>query len=254
MPNAFGKTTDKTYLSVDNAEERGFLHRDYIAHCFRWTHIVKYLNEKKRYITAEILDLGCGREYPLLKTLYTARMLPRSYVGLDVGPINPLLSSLESKSEGDHLISLYPTVTILDIPNYTLPIDPNLIVMFEVLEHVEKEDGIKILEIIRDLLKENKGCIFFMSTPCYDGNNKAGNHVYEWTYNELAEQLDDMGFSLIDVWGTFASIKDYKPLMSAAKLEVFNALRSYYDSNVLSTIFAPLYPNASRNCLWMLTI
>jgi len=29
-------------------------------------------------------------------------------------------------------------------------------------------------------------------------------------------------------------------------------LREYYDSNVLSTIFAPMYPQGSRNNLWVL--
>ena len=43
MANARGKKVDTTYLSIDNAEERGFLHRDYIAHCLRWSHVVKYL-------------------------------------------------------------------------------------------------------------------------------------------------------------------------------------------------------------------
>ena len=46
---------DKTHLSCDQAEERGFLHRDYIAHCLRWSHIVKHLGNKR---------LG-GWEYPI---------------------------------------------------------------------------------------------------------------------------------------------------------------------------------------------
>ena len=41
MANEFGKAIDKTFLSIDQAETRGFLHRDYIAHCLRWTHVVK---------------------------------------------------------------------------------------------------------------------------------------------------------------------------------------------------------------------
>jgi hypothetical protein len=34
MANARGKSIDNTHLSIDQAEERGFIHRDYIAHCF----------------------------------------------------------------------------------------------------------------------------------------------------------------------------------------------------------------------------
>jgi hypothetical protein len=30
-------------------------------------------------------------------------------------------------------------------------------------------------------------------------------------------------------------------------------LREYYDSNVLAILFAPLYPQGSRNCLWRMS-
>ena len=30
----------------------------------------------------------------------------------------------------------------------------------------------------------------------------------------------------------------------------FSKLREYYDSNYLATIFAPLFPQYSRNCIW----
>ena len=39
MANARGKEIDNTHLSIDQAEARGFIHRDYIAHCLRWTHV-----------------------------------------------------------------------------------------------------------------------------------------------------------------------------------------------------------------------
>ena len=78
-----GRAIDKTHLSCEQAEERGFLHRDYIAHCLRWSHVVKHLGIKNRYKTAQILDIGCGKETPLIKTLYTMRMTPEVYVGVD---------------------------------------------------------------------------------------------------------------------------------------------------------------------------
>ena len=62
MANARGKEIDNTHLSIDQAEERGFIHRDYIAHCLRWTHVAKYLHLKSRYKKASILDIGCGKD------------------------------------------------------------------------------------------------------------------------------------------------------------------------------------------------
>ena len=85
--NEHGKTIDKTFLSIDNAEDRGFIHRDYIAHCLRWTHVIKRLYERKTYQTARILDVGCGRELPFAKTLYSSKLAPAIYLGVDAGPI-----------------------------------------------------------------------------------------------------------------------------------------------------------------------
>ena len=49
---------DKTHLSINSAESRGFLHRDYIAHCLRWTHVAKFLAQQQRDKSARILDIG----------------------------------------------------------------------------------------------------------------------------------------------------------------------------------------------------
>lgn len=242
MPNIHGKSIDKTYLSLDKAEERGFIHRDYIAHCLRWTHIVKYLQEKQRYKTAWVLDIGCGKEAPLIKTLYTSRLLPAAYVGVDVGPIQPAVDFSNQPT-----VMFMPGINVINVPANTTY---DIIVMFEVLEHVEKAAGIELLEHIYQFMGLNT--VFFMSTPCYNGKDKAGNHVYEWEFNELQDQLQELGFLITNVWGTFASIRDYKPMMEKGELDVFNKLSNYYDVNYLSTIFAPMYPAFSRNCLWQL--
>jgi hypothetical protein len=245
MPNEFGKTIDKTYLSIDMAERRGFLHRDYIAHCFRWSHVIKFLNEKKRYASAHIMDIACGKETPLLKTLYTSRLIPQSYVGIDVGPINHPGDALTSKFP----VMLYPNYNILDI----LPTQGwTQIVMFEALEHMEPDMGREVLKHIQQFMTP-KETMFFMSTPCFDGH-KAANHVYEWGYEELREQLTVLNFNIVNVYGTFASIKDYSGHFTSEQREIFDELREYYDSNVLSVIFAPMFPEYSRNCLWQLTI
>ena len=40
MANARGKEIDNTHLSIDQAEARGFIHRDYIAHCLRHLSVI----------------------------------------------------------------------------------------------------------------------------------------------------------------------------------------------------------------------
>jgi hypothetical protein len=105
----------------------------------------------------------------------------------------------------------------------------------------------------------------YISTPCFNGS-AAENHINEMTYQALGGLLEDLGFAILEHYGTFASISDYqKQLMDDSghgsytaegvltAFGAFNELRSYYDTNVLATIFAPLYPQFSRNVLWVLS-
>lgn len=247
MPNEYGRTIDKTHLSLDKAEERGFIHRDYIAHCLRWTHIVKFMQERSRYKTASILDIGCGREAPLIKTLYTARMMPHYYLGVDVGHILPNINFKK-----DSNLYFLPETNILDVSPVNDKDEPtkmDVIVMLEALEHMEKEMGLRVLKHIRNFM--HNGSTFFLSTPCFNGS-KAANHVYEWEYKELEAAFEECGFLITDRWGTFASIRDYSgELITNAELNsIFTRLKDYYDVNYLATIFAPLFPHLSRNVLW----
>ena len=57
---------------------------------------------------------------------------------------------------------------------------------------------------------------------------------------------------IVKKFGTFASMKDYKPLMNDWQKQMFEALKDYYDSNLISNIMAPMFPDASRNTLWVL--
>jgi hypothetical protein len=127
---------------------------------------------------------------------------------------------------------------------------PNTITCFEVLEHVAPEHSRRMLNKIFELL-EPEGTAF-VSTPCWDPDvGAANNHINEMTYEALGGMIEDVGFAIEGVWGTFASIKDYKDELGEHK-NTFDQLRLYYDTNYLATIFAPLFPHRSRNCIWQL--
>lgn len=252
MANARGKTVDTTYLSIEQAEDRGFIHRDYIAHCLRWTHVVKKMLERGTYKTARILDVGCGRELPFIKTLYTARLIPEFYVGVDVGPIkDEAMETLNAGKMADRS-RIYERTNILELDEGDAPEGMfTHAVCFEVLEHVEPKMMLQMLDKIKSLLAPDG--TFYMSTPCWNRTDCAANHVNEMTYEALGACLEDNGWAILNMHGTFASIRDYVHLMPENHREVFEAMRSYYDVNYLSTIFAPLYPAQSRNVLWELT-
>ena len=247
---------DKTHLSIEQAEERGFLHRDYIAHCLRWSHVVRHLGRLNRYKTARILDIGCGKETPLIKTLYTMKMTPEIYYGVDmnkiewsdmVKKISAKMSSEASEDTEYHPFHIEDQCDASD-PSFNPDLTPTLITCFEVLEHVTPKKAIGILRNIWEYCDEDT--VVFLSTPCYNGR-AAKNHINEMTYEAMMCLLVDQGFKIEAQYGTFASQTDLKRDDRWSEIEpIFDELHNYYDSNLLSCIFAPMMPSASRNVMW----
>lgn len=253
--NERGKSVDKTYLSLDKAEERGFIHRDYIAHCLRWSHVVKRLAQSKAYASAVVLDVGCGREMPLAKTLYSSRYIVEQYLGVDVGPIQD--ETIAIFDSGKFPVRAWENTDICDLTLEDIGgRRANWLTCFEVLEHVEPAHMLKMLARFRDLTTDD--CTYLISTPCWNRTDCAANHVNEMTYEALGSVFEENGFIVEAVHGTFASIRDYEGGLSNfdgrnSLTSCFQKLREYYDSNFLSCVFAPLFPAQSRNCLWTLS-
>jgi 2-polyprenyl-3-methyl-5-hydroxy-6-metoxy-1,4-benzoquinol methylase len=243
MANARGKEIDNTHLSIDQAEARGFIHRDYIAHCLRWTKIAKDLNLGGKYKEADIIDVGCGKDMPLARMLMTNRMAPRSYVGIEYNKME-LPQMFDNTTFKPHLIDNVD-FTQTDIIENSF----NVSVCLEVLEHVEPLKASAILDKLANVVVQDGICYF--STPCFDEKvGAAKNHVNEMTYRAFGALLEARGFQILDHYGTFASQKDYKDHLDGDMNFIFSKLSEYYDTNYLATIFAPLYPSKSRNVLW----
>jgi len=235
---------NKTQLDIEKASERGILHRDYIAHCFRWSHVMKHAKMGMR-----LLDVGCGLNTPMAMTFYTNKFRPALYLGLDMRH--------KFKYTQDDFPFPYKTQGHWDCTDTMAWVDMysefgeewNMVTCFEVLEHMPKESGLALLE---NLANYCGGSQIFLSTPCFNGS-KAANHIYEWGYQELKEQLEN-DFIIEAHYGTFASQREIKPFMTDSDRSLFDVMHKYYDSNVLSIIFAPKYPSHSRNCIWQLRV
>lgn len=245
--NAAGKTVDKTFLSLDTATKRGFIHRDYVAHCMRWSHVIKVLTQGKAYETAHIIDVGCGRELPLAKTMYSSRLIPAKFHAVDVGPIE--LEAMEVFHSGKFPIEFHENTDFVKWAEGRTG-TADFVTCFECLEHVEPKHCHAILDAIRDVLRSTGTA--FISTPCWDVVSCAANHVNEMRYEALGRIIEDSGFEILDVFGTFASIREYEPHLAPGHREAFEDLRAYYDVNFLACVFAPFYPQYSRNCLWQI--
>jgi hypothetical protein len=251
---------DKTHLSIDLAEERQLIHRDYLAHCLRWSHTVKYLLAQHKYKDSIIVDVGCGKEMPLAKMLYVNKMTPQLYVGVDVNKMEVPEMLLGKKIP----IRLFAETDFcaLTADQISDSRRPDLITCFEVLEHVTPSYCRKMLAHMRSVVEPDGGAVI-ISTPCFNGS-AAGNHINEMTYQALGSLFEDLGFTIEDHYGTFASQTDYKEDLGNDAYHVedgehkytlrgaYEALKDYYDSNLLAILFAPLFPSKSRNCLWRL--
>jgi hypothetical protein len=282
MANARGKHIDGTHLSADAAEERVIIHRDLIAHVFRWTHVAKYVAANMRYKKAKVLDAGCGVDLPLARMMYSNRFIALDYAGVDYNKSDKF--KLDMFKSGKFPMSAYGGVdfaskqVLVRSPEFDSKEDhvvyidgdkeegehdlPNIITSFEVIEHVEPSHARAMLRKIGVIMRHAKEAgetpVAFISTPCYDQHTGAAdNHVNEMTYLALGGLIEDLGFEIEAHYGTFASIKDYKDKMLESNPEVrwlWEKLRGYYDSNVLATIFAPVFPQHARNVLWTLRI
>ena len=226
------------------------LHRDYFAHYFRWSHIAKLLSSERK--ECSILDLGCGPGQ-LADTLYRNRIAPKTYLGIDIRP--KLIQNASERFKN----APWAQFKCIDLCSDSLNEgqDWDYIACFEVLEHIKKGPlSAKFIENIKKHM--NPDTILLLSTPCYNKSDCADNHIIdgqinEYEYTEL-RQILEKEFKLINHYGTFASEKDILPHMSNSEQYIFNRFKEYYDSNLLSVIFAPLYPYHSRNCIWELKL
>tara|TARA_Y100001973_G_C5196502_1_gene334615 strand:- start:1154 stop:2089 length:936 start_codon:yes stop_codon:yes gene_type:complete len=256
---------NRTHLSVETAMQRIQLHRDYIAHAARYSHVVgKHLNSTAVRKLNEgkgptILDIGCGPELQLLNSIHCNRVKCSEYLGLEAadkfkqkGTERLEKTVLTGKSNSVRNVSLHARADFL---THVFPENKTFdtIVCLEVIEHVQPHQANHFLRRAKTLMHEDS--VFWVSTPCYDEKmGAADNHPNEMTYEALGALMEDLGFAVEEVWGTFASRKDYKHLIGTTiPQDLFDKLSAYYDSTLVSNIMAPLVgAENSRNALWKL--
>lgn len=258
MANKKGKEVDTTFLSLDDASRKTFIHRDYIAHVFRWAHVVKHLQKVRGEST--ILDVGCGRELPLAKCVHSSRCAPIKYVGVDYGGIKPTAYQYFSKVVFPLFLS--PDTDFLEWDGSYTDVAQDKIVRpreaerfthitcFEVLEHVEPLHCINMIRKMAALLEP--GGDVFISTPNWDMINCSDNHVNEIKHKVLGRVLQE-SFDVMAVYGTFISQRDVKEQLDDSTLLLYNVFKEYFHSDVLSNMWAAPFPERSRNALWHCT-
>jgi len=230
---------NKTQLDIERAEDRGIIHRDYAAHYFRWSYALRWIDYQ-----STVLDLGCANGM-LAQVLYVNKYKPKLYAGIDVR-----WGVLEQIKERH--VNFPVELHNLDLRHKQIPYPDKTfsnIVSFEMIEHITAEWLPHILEEAKRVLKDDG--VFLLSTPNFNGS-AAANHIHEYKEAELRGYLEKF-FKIAHQFGTFASKPDIYPVLTESERQIYDRLWDYYDNNVMSNIFAPLYPHQSRNILWILT-
>jgi len=235
----------------------GRLHRDYLAHVFRWGWATRYINDSK---AKRVLEPGCGADAQLARTfvrLPGPNFRPEYYLGLDLNSI-PFAKKMRPDTVFARKIQLREKFNFVErwrelSVEFGQSFD--LAVSFEVIEHMTLEHGHEYLAGINALLPV--GGTLILSTPVFNGS-AAKNHVHEYTVGELDQLMLSCGFEHVDRFGTFASFNDIKRAVKESsdpvKLSMFEAYeraRQFYGDEVLACFLAPLFPDHSRNNVWI---
>lgn len=252
MDDKHYNTTD---LDPETTFERHVFHRDQFAHYLRWSFVLNRIGRHE-----SVVDFGCGKGL-LAEVLYRNRHTPLHYYGFDVRG-----KTIEKAAEKfkDQPWARFFTADLVKIPQQRfeeMSLNAQHICSFEVVEHIGKQN-------IQAYLANMAACgntdsFFYLSTPNHDPRvGAADNHTYdsgdgrgiavqEFTHNELEEELK-VRFDVLEKFGTFASIRDYKPFMNDHQEFVFNELKKYYNTDIIAVMMAPMFPERSRNTLWVM--
>lgn len=247
QPTRISRRTGSPPSHVDQAREydtssldaKGYgyrVHRDYAAHFFRWGFARRFVNNGK-----DVLEVGCGVDTPFVKSLVGAYPsgVPRSYVGVDINRLKEPPSRPWALYLGEfNFVERHAEIGTFDV-----------VICLEVIEHMTKAHGGELLSAIRRHMRENG--VLLLSTPVFNGT-AAANHVHEYTAEELAGSIAAAGFAVEARYGTFANYRDIKKVATPEQVATLDGLSRFYASDVTACFLAPLYPDASRNNVWVL--
>lgn len=212
------------------------VHRDYASHFFRWGFAARMVDG-----TMDVLDVGCGVDCPFVKVLaggYPAGV-PRSYVGVDMNPLKKPPQRPWATWHGEFDF----TARHAELGQF------DVVMNFEVIEHMAPRDGLQLLVGMRECLRPDGTLL--LSTPVFDGK-AALNHVHEYTVDELSKMVARAGLRVEKRFGTFANYRAIKKVATPEQVETLDSLNEFYSSDVTACFLAPLYPDASRNNVWVL--
>jgi len=191
---------------------------------------------------SRVLDIGCGPDQALVRELsYQPSLCPRELVMVEYGKITKPLRAKWAVLHDE--FDFTKRWRELDGPF-------DVITCLEVIEHMQKAHGRKLLKGARELMGPKS--TFLLSTPVFSPKvGMARNHIHEYGIDELRQEIERAGLVIEQRFGTFMNAQEAKKTRPEHRA-VWEALSTYYSSDVLACFLAPLYPDQARNNLWVL--
>jgi SAM-dependent methyltransferase len=187
---------------------------------------IKYLKRELRGCES-VLDIGCGKDSPIQKCGVTFSL------GVDL--FDPYLEESEKKK-------IHTEYLKADIRS--VEFEPNsfdCVLCLEVLEHMTKEEGLKLIEKMEKWARKK----IIITTPnafvWQDGidNNPLQAHVSGWS----AKELQNLGFNVYGLQGWnklrgYQGILKYRPMFFWAKLSHISQKLVYFCPSIAFQLFA----------------
>lgn len=172
-----------------------------------WT--VQYHTEtnaawKRKGRELKILDAACGygELYTLLRDARRAPGTVYNYIGIDLDQEKLAVARLLRKNIDVREMDVRGVLAGM------LPERPfDVIVSSETLEHVQREEGIQLVNDFYSLLKDGGLLVMTVPTPLNSLRAKRPFHMYEWEEKELLDLVRNVGFKVIDYYQLFVPEK-----------------------------------------------
>ena len=223
--------------------------------------VTKYIKKGMK-----VVDVCCGRSLvlPLLRW-YNKNI--ESYTGIDISKTN-IEEAKRGSSKRIDLANIpiedyYPfkvnwiQANVAEMSKYIKPNSCDFLIYTSSLEHMHKDDGKMSLEECYSILKENGK--MFLSCPNTKGNGyntQYAAHVYEWGYEELKNELENLGFEIIQEVGLIMKAKKMKEFFNSNNVSddiknFYKKLSAYLPTTWLTPLISIPYPEISDEILFI---
>jgi SAM-dependent methyltransferase len=200
--------------------------------------------------TFHLLDVGSssatfGRFW---KKSYSSMSRPRlSITGLEINPVH-IKKAAEFEATIDAFAFAHRTIKH-DLITQSLPTDPvDLILAQEVIEHIPREAGARLVQEAYDRLPDHGVLIISTPAPRKDEGEEfvfPQDHLFEYSRSELERLVVDAGFKIHKQVGWCGKVADIKKYGTPEAYELYLRLKANITQAVAVSTIAALYPETA---------